>query len=146
MHPPSRLPLAQRISLQLRLNQRLIVTATVQGKKREAAVGLALHRKKEHRCSAFVRIDWEGEKTTPESHPHLYIKGCPLLYDDPLLAHSIRYCIDIEDLGGLASLAPMRGLAHLPGRLVEFYQAVLAARDRLIDERNHAQQKLYVTQ
>lgn len=137
------LPPAQRLSLQLRLGHRLLVGAVVAGKKREGAVGLGIHRKPDHRCAAGpIRIDWDGPATSPESHPHLYVTGCPQRYHDPALSAAIAHVITIEDLGGLHPYTNT-AIAHLPARLVEFYQSVLSARDRLLAERDHAQAKLY---
>lgn len=138
------LPFAQRVSLQLRLGQRLIVTAVVAGKKRESAVGLGIHRKPEHRCiKGAYRIDWAGPATNEREHPWCFVDGCPARFHDPLLADAIDRAIELEDLGGLSVLAPQLGLAKYPARLVEFYQTVLSARDRLLAERDHAQVKLY---
>lgn len=138
------LPLAQQVSLQLRLGHRLIVTAVVAGKKREGAVGLGIHRKPEHRCTTgAIRIDWAGPATNERDHPWCFVSGCPARLHDPLLADAIDRAIELEDLGGLHVLVPQLGLAHLPERLVTFYQTVLSARDRLLAERDHAQVKLY---
>jgi hypothetical protein len=68
--------------------------------------------------------------------------GCPAEYHDAALQACLFEFIRIEDMGGLDRFTG-RPAAMLPGRLVEAYAATLAARDRLLAERDHAQQKAW---
>ena len=134
------LPLERLISANLRLGQRLVLT---QGTK-QASIGLHIHFDKTHRCypSAFYKIDHLKEGQTKDTHPDCYVQGCPALLFDPLLFSQINQAIEIEDFGGLAVYAGSVGIAHLPYRCVNFYQEVLAARDRFITERDTVQRSL----
>jgi hypothetical protein len=134
------LSLSQRISLNLRLGQRLVLKYG----KNQAAIGLRSHRDKTHRChpTEFYKIDFVSDANTKDSHPHLYVKGCPALHFDPLLFAEINRAIEIEDLGGLHAYCGSVGTAHLPSRVVDFYQEVLAARDRFLAERDQVYGRL----
>lgn len=139
------LPLPARVSLQLRLGQRILVSAGAGSDRREASVGLGAHLKDGHdfsceRLRATCRIDWHG---TGE-HPWDFLPPgvCPARYFDPVLQSAVYEAIALEDLGGLAAYTG-KALADLPYRVVQFYLAALAARDRLVAERNEAQVKLY---
>ena len=136
-----RLPLERLISANLRLGQRLVLTHG----KREASIGLRYHVEKTHRCkpSEFYKIDFVKQNQTRESHPDCYTQGCPMYLYDPLLFSQICQAIEIEDLGGLSQYVGSVGIAHLPYRVVDFYQSVLSARDRFLNERDFVQASLY---
>jgi len=127
------LNLSQKIALNFRLGQRLILTY---GKK-QSAIGLHAHMQTPHRCHAKekYRFDYVSDAHSPESHPWLYVLGCPADHYDPLLFRQINQAIEIEDFGGLGSYCGV-GESHLPFRVVEFYSEVLAARDRFLAERD----------
>jgi hypothetical protein len=107
-------------------------------------VGLRGHLKPGHKCpaGARVRVDWSGPESKPETHPEDFISGCPAQHHDEVLTACAFEFIRIEDMGGLDRFAG-RPAAMLPGRLVEAYAATLAARDRLLAERDHAQQRAW---
>jgi hypothetical protein len=134
------LSLDQRISLNLRLGQRVVLRY---GNK-SASVGLRSHLEKTHRCSAsqWFKIDYTQDTTTHETHPHLYVLGCPAKHYDYALFSEINRAIEIEDLGGLHSYCGSVGTAHLPYRVVDFYQSVISARDRFLAERDQVYGKL----
>lgn len=128
------LTLRQLISLNLRLGQRLILKV---GNK-QSAIGLRKHMEENHRCSPIekYKIDFISEAFTDKTHPHLFVKGCPSQYFDSVLFRQINDAIEIEDNGGLGAYCGSVGIAHLPFRVVDFYQEVLNARDRFLAERD----------
>lgn len=131
---------SQQISLNLRLGQRLVLKhGTAQ-----ASIGLHSHMTQPHRChsDSFYKIDWCSDAFTEKTHPHLFVLGCPANHFDSMLFYQINQSIEIEDAGGLAQYAGSVGIAHLPFRVVDFYQDVLAARDRFLQERDHVYNKL----
>jgi len=134
---------SQLVSLNLRLGKRLLLNAN--GKS--GAIGLHSHMQKTHRCHAneYYAIDWIEAAHTHLTHPHLFVKGCPAKYFDRLIFESVQRCIDLEDLGGLASIAGYSGIGHLPFRLVNFYEEVIGARDRFAAQRDHALHRMRST-
>lgn len=134
------LTLTQRISIQLRLGQRITVSVG----DAVGSIGLRSHLQPDHapcrrRKDLSVRIDYHEGK-----HEADYIVGCPGEHFDAHLQEQVYRCIMIEDMGGLSVLSS-RAVGHLPTRLVEFYRAVLQARDRLLAERSELHSKLAKT-
>lgn len=139
---PTALSLVQRISLNLRLAQRLLVK---NGKGQVvSAIGLKAHAELasprgckicERIAEPQVRIDWHEDL---HKNPDDFIAFCPGLAADAMLQRLVYRAIQIEDMGGLDRYTG-RPLALLPGSTVDFYLACLAARDRLLAEHTHAQ-------
>lgn len=133
------LSLSQRIALNFRLGQRLVLTCGT----KQSAIGLHAHMQTPHRChkKEHYRFDFVSEANSAESHPWLYVLGCPADYYEPLLFRQINQAIEIEDFGGLQGFCGV-GAAHLPARVVEFYTEVISARDRFLSERDQVYRRL----
>jgi hypothetical protein len=131
------LSLEQRIAINLRLSQRLLVEVG----KSVGSVGLSGHMKTRHapchRRAELVRIDYHSDTRDDRD----FIQGCPAQYFDARLHSMVYRVIEIESLGGLPAWT-RTPIAHLPSRLVWFVKTTLAARDRLIAERDALRIKL----
>jgi hypothetical protein len=144
----SDLSLGQLVAVNLRLSQRIALSAGTGDKRREASVGLKVWLDKHAKGNCLcrdkapppLRIDYHGPGG-PEQHPEDFIAGCPAPYHEPLLAEQVYAAIALEDLGGLAVYSG-RAPADLPARCVEFYRLALGARDRFVAERDAAQARL----
>jgi hypothetical protein len=140
------LTLPQLIAVNLRLTQSVVVSATVNGVRRESRVGLGGHLDAHHagRCycgkpTPQIQIDYHGGNAA--SHPHDYVSECPAVYHDEGLATQVYEAIAIEDAGGLTAYAGEWG--GLPVRVVSFYRMALAARDRFVAQRESTLAGLY---
>jgi len=129
--------LEQRIAINLRLSQRLIVEAG----KSTGSVGLAGHMKARHvpcsKRSELVRIDYHSDTKDERD----WLLGCPAQHFDARLQSMVYRVIDIENMGGLTAWT-RTPIAHLPTRLVWFVKTTLAARDRLLAERDALRNRL----
>jgi hypothetical protein len=108
-------------------------------------VGLGKHAEPGHTCpGGWVRVDWSGpDSKSPEMRPGDFVLGCPVKHHDAALQSAIYELIRWEsEFGGLQGMSG-RAVASLPARLVDLYLAVIATRDRLTAERDHAQAKAH---
>jgi hypothetical protein len=82
------------------------------------------------------RVDYTGDEGVD------YCSFCPASLGDRRVAGWIYEAIDIEHpLGGLDRVAK-RPIYHLPSRVIDFYKAALAARDRFSRELEDAKLEL----
>lgn len=128
--------LEQRIAVNLRLSQRLMVEVGSGQSKNVGSVGLAHHMKTGHGpCSKrreTVRIDFHQEIGRDERD---WFVGCPADLYDGRLHRMIYRVIEIESFGGLGAWT-RTPIAHLPARLVWFVKTCIETRDRLLAERD----------
>lgn len=128
--------LEQRIAINLRLSQKLIVEVGSGQSKAVGSVGLAGHMKVGHapcaRKRELVRIDFHQEVGRDERD---WLTGCPAEYYDARLHRMIYRVIEIENFGGLSAWT-RTPIAHLPARLVWFVKTCIETRDRLLAERD----------
>lgn len=128
--------LEQRIAINLRLSQKLIVEVGSGQSKSVGSVGLAGHMKAGHvpcaKRQELVRIDFHREVGRDDRD---WLMGCPAEHYDPRLHRMVYRAIEIESFGGLGSWT-RTPIAHLPARLVWFVKTCLETRDRLLAERD----------